>query len=52
LIPLILILSNTTYAGFFGDQDAGAINDMMALIGYAGATVTAGSLLFDFVWEE
>jgi len=52
LIPLILILSNTTYAGFFGDQDAVAINDMMALIGYAGATVTAGSLLFDFVWEE
>jgi heme exporter protein B len=52
LMPLILILANTTYAGFYGNQDAFSINDMMALIGYAGATVTAGSLLFDFVWDD
>lgn len=52
LIPLILILANTTFVGFFGESDGGSINDIMALIGFAGATVTAGSLLFDFVWDE
>lgn len=52
LMPLILILANTTFAGFYGNQDDFSINDMMALIGYAGATVTAGSILFDFVWDD
>jgi heme exporter protein B len=52
LIPLILILGSLTHAGFFGFSPGAVINDLMALIGYAGATVTAGSLLFDFVWDE
>ena len=52
LIPLILILANTTLVGFFGESDGGSLNDIMALIGFSGATVTAGSLLFDFVWDE
>ncbi len=52
LIPLILILAKTTQAGFFGITDGGIANDLMALFGYCGVTITAGSLLFDFVWEE
>jgi heme exporter protein B len=52
LIPLILILGNLTYAGFFGFDSGTVLSDLMALIGYAGATLTAGSLLFDFVWDE
>jgi heme exporter protein B len=52
LIPLILILAKTTFTGFYGDNDGLYINDMMALVGYCGVTITAGSLLFDFVWDD
>lgn len=52
LIPLILILAKTTFTGFYGDTDGSYLSDIMALIGYCGVTVTAGSLLFDFVWDD
>jgi len=52
LIPLILILARTTFAGFYGDPDGSVLNDLMALVGYCGATVTGGSLLFEFVWDD
>jgi heme exporter protein B len=28
------------------------MENFWALIGFSGATVTAGFLLFDFIWEE
>jgi len=52
LIPLILIVAKVTFTAFHGDQDGSYISDIAALIGYCGVTVTAGSLLFDFVWNE
>jgi heme exporter protein B len=52
LIPLILIVAKVTFTAFYGDQDGSYISDIAALIGYCGVTVTAGSLLFDFVWNE
>ena len=52
LIPLILIVSKVTFIGFYGDTDGSYLSDISALIGYCGVTVTAGSLLFDFVWND
>jgi heme exporter protein B len=52
LIQLILIFAKVTFTAFHGDQDGSYISDIAALIGYCGVTVTAGSLLFDFVWNE
>lgn len=52
LIPLILIVASTTYAGFYGDVSGGILQDLMALIGFCGVTITAGSLLFDFIWDD
>ena len=52
LIPLILIVSKVTFTGFYGDSDGTYVSDIAALIGYCGVTVTAGSLLFDFVWND
>lgn len=52
LIPLILIVSKLTFTGFFGDTDGSYVSDTAALIGYCGVTITAGSLLFDFVWND
>lgn len=52
LIPLILILAKTTFTGFYGDSDGLYLSDIFALIGYCGVTITTGSLLFDFVWDD
>lgn len=52
LIPLILIVAKVTFTGFYGDQDGSYISDISALIGYCGVTITTGSLLFDFVWND
>jgi len=52
LIPLVLILAKTTFTGFYGDSDGLYLSDIFALIGYCGVTITTGSLLFDFVWDD
>lgn len=51
LIPLILILVQLTKISLVtGNWEAGW-NDTAALIGYFGATLSAGILLFDYIWE-
>lgn len=51
--PLLLVLVRTTRAALFEGTTAGSYpNDMLALVGYAGVTITAGILLFDYIWEE
>lgn len=52
LFPLILILANTTRAALVEGMTGGHLNDFWALFGYAGVTITAGILLFDYIWEE
>lgn len=52
LIPLILILARTTRTALVVKQSGGFANDAAALIGYVGVTVTAGILLFDYIWNE
>lgn len=52
LVPLLLILTRVTRIALTGESDPEWINDLSALVGYCGATLTAGLLLFDFIWDE
>lgn len=52
LVPLLLILTRMTRVALVEGTDPTALNDLMAVIGYAGVTITAGILLFDFIWDE
>lgn len=52
LFPLILILVQLTKAAFIEDFPQDYLNDFWALVGYTGTTITAGILLFDYIWEE
>jgi len=52
LFPLILILVRTTKAALIEGLTENYLNDFWALFGYAGVTITAGILLFDYIWEE
>lgn len=52
LFPLILILVRTTKAALIEGFTENYLNDFWALFGYAGVTITAGVLLFDYIWED
>lgn len=52
VVPLLLILTNTTTAALINGPDSNSLNDFFALIGYCGVTITTGILLFDYIWEE
>lgn len=51
-IPLILLLTRVTRAAFIDGSLDAFTGDVFALIGFCGVTITAGVLLFDFIWEE
>lgn len=50
-VPLILLLAEVSEAAFITGDDE-SMNNIMALIGFAGVTITTGILLFDYIWEE
>lgn len=52
LFPLILILVRTTKAALLEGLTQNYLNDFWALIGFAGVTISAGIILFDFIWDE
>lgn len=52
LVPLLLILTRTTKIALVDGADGSSLNDLTALIGYCGATITVGLLLFDYIWDE
>lgn len=52
LVPLMLILTRTTKIALVDGPDGSELNDLVALIGYCGATITAGVMLFDYIWED
>ncbi len=52
LVPLLLILTRTTRIALVDGPDGSELNDLFALIGYCGVTITAGIMLFDYVWED
>ncbi len=51
-IPFILLLTNLTKSAFVDGLSSNITNDMAAIIGFIGVTITAGVILFDFIWEE
>lgn len=52
LVPLILILVRTTRAALVEGLTEKYFNDFWALLGFAGVTISAGILLFDYIWED
>lgn len=52
VVPLLLILTRTTKAALIDGPDPGALNDLAALVGYCGVTITTGTLLFDYIWSD
>lgn len=52
LVPLLLILARVTRVALIDRADPAALNDAAALVGFAGATIAAGILLFDFLWDD
>lgn len=52
VVPLLLILTSVTKTALIEGATEAALNDVAALVGYCGVTITAGILLFDFIWED
>lgn len=54
LLPLIVLLSDATRSVTAGEAASlGAIAEQLAaLVGYCGATITLSSMLFDYVWLD
>lgn len=50
-MPLVLLLADVSKTAFVSGGDA-SMNNVTALVGFAGVTITAGVLLFDYIWEE
>ncbi|MEP1150151.1 MAG: heme exporter protein CcmB [Balneola sp.] len=51
-IPFVLLLTSITKSAFIDGSQEGFTNDFSALIGFIGVTITAGVLLFEYIWEE
>lgn len=51
-MPLFMLLSRITKAAFIDPTLFGLNSDLMALVGFVGVTITAGIMLFDFIWED
>lgn len=49
-MPLILLLTRITKSAFVDANPF--LNEAAALFGFAGTTITAGIILFDFIWED
>jgi len=50
-MPLVLLLADISKTAFV-DGGAASLNNITALAGFAGVTITSGILLFDYIWEE
>ena len=51
-VPLILLLTRVTRFAFVDGMPSGFGSDVVALAGFVGVSITAGIILFDFIWEE
>lgn len=52
LVPLVLILVRTTKAALIEGLTQNYINDFWALFGFVGVSISAGIILFDYIWED
>ena len=50
-MPLMLLLADISKTAFISGGGL-SLNNATALAGFTGVTITAGILLFDFIWEE
>lgn len=52
LIPLLLSAVNASVAALAGGGWAEARGDLLTLVGFSGAVISASIVLFDFVWHD
>lgn len=52
LFPLVLILVEATRVAMLEGMTAAFAENFWALVGFGGVTITAGLLLFDYIWED
>ena len=52
LVPLLLSVVTATRKAILGAGWAAAETELLTLIGFAGATISAATLLFDYVWMD
>ena len=52
LVPLLLTVTSLTHVAFIGGTWVQVKQDLLSLIGYSGAVITASVLLFDYVWKD
>ena len=52
LAPLLLSAVNATRKAILGTTWAAASEELLTLVGFAGVTITASVLLFDYVWMD
>lgn len=49
-VPLMLLLADLSKTAFVDGNMS--MNNVTALVGFAGVSISAGIVLFDFIWEE
>lgn len=52
LVPLLVSGASASHKALIGGPWVLAQDELLTLVGFAGATISAAVLLFDFVWEE
>jgi heme exporter protein B len=52
LVPLLVSGTSATRKALVGEPWLGAQDELLTLFGFAGATLSAAVVLFDYVWEE
>jgi heme exporter protein B len=52
LTPLLVSVVSATRKAFLGMPWADASDELLTLVGFAGTTITAAFLLFDYVWTD
>lgn len=52
LLPLIVLLSDATRELLGGSAIGGIAEQLAALVGYCGVTITLSIMLFDYVWTD
>jgi heme exporter protein B len=51
-VPLLVAGTSATRKALAGLPWIQAQDELLTLVGFAGATISAATLLFDFVWTE
>jgi heme exporter protein B len=52
LVPLLVSGTSATRKALVGQSWLQAQDELLTLVGFAGATLSAAVVLFDYVWEE